>query len=104
MSVEASLSALNASMLGTSERTLAWAADLFARSLNDRYDGIAMASRMPMMMMTTRSSMRVKPLSSPARRCRNLLDMQGAPSMGMDEVAAPASATSLTTGTLDRVT
>src|SRR6059058_4225554 len=56
-------------------RTLALAADWFARSLNDRYDGIAIASRMPRMMMTTRSSMSVKPLSSPASRCRILLVM-----------------------------
>src|SRR5881275_1439624 len=62
------LSALYASTAGTAARTLAFAADWFARSLNDRYEGIAIASRIPRMMMTTRSSMRVKPLSSPARR------------------------------------
>src|SRR5437870_478762 len=65
-------SALYASTAGTAARTLAFAADWFARSLNDRYDGIAIASRMPRMMMTTRSSMRVKPLSSPAIRFMNL--------------------------------
>src|SRR5919108_3550452 len=52
-------------------RTSAFAAELLARSRNDRYDGIAIASRMPRMMMTTSSSMRVKPLSSPAIRFRN---------------------------------
>src|SRR5437870_8745589 len=61
-------SALYASTAGTAARTLAFAADWFARSLNDRYEGIAIASRMPRMMMTTRSSMRVKPLSSRASR------------------------------------
>src|SRR6266536_6332487 len=50
------------------ERTLALAADFCARSLNVRYDGIAIASRIPMMMTTTRSSMSVKPDSSRARR------------------------------------
>src|SRR5438876_1058796 len=62
------LSALYASTAGTAARTFALAADWFARSLNERYDGIAIASRMPRMMMTTRSSMSVKPLSSPASR------------------------------------
>src|SRR6266508_1209109 len=57
-------------MAGTAARTLAFAAESFARSLKPRYDGTAIASRMPMMTMTTRSSMRVKPLSSRARRCR----------------------------------
>src|SRR6059058_4193105 len=66
------LSALYASTAGTAARTLALAADWFARSLNERYEGIAIASRMPRMMMTTRSSMRVKPLSSPASRFDNL--------------------------------
>src|SRR3954471_22099027 len=55
-------------MPGTDARTFAWAAALFARSLNFRYDGIAIASRIPMMMMTTRSSIRVKPDSSFAKR------------------------------------
>src|SRR5215208_6505401 len=50
------------------ERTFALAADFCARSLNVRYDGMAIASRMPMMMTTTRSSMSVKPDSSFARR------------------------------------
>src|SRR2546430_951856 len=57
-------------------RTLALAAELFARSRKLRYEGIAIASRMPRMMMTTSSSMRVNPLSSPASRRRNLLVMQ----------------------------
>src|SRR6266576_5356821 len=70
------LSALKASTAGIAARTLAVAAELFARSLKLRYEGIAIASRMPKMMMTTRSSMRVKPLSSPASRCRILLVMQ----------------------------
>src|ERR1700747_2591132 len=48
-------------------RTFACAADLLARSLKLRYDGTAIASRMPRMMMTTRSSIRVKPCSPPAR-------------------------------------
>src|SRR5437868_12449734 len=70
------LSALNASTAGIAARTFALAAELFARSRKLRYEGIAIASRMPRMMMTTRSSMRVKPLSSPASRCRILLDIQ----------------------------
>src|SRR5258707_495600 len=57
-------------MPGTAARTLACAAALFARSLNLRYDGIAIASRIPMMMMTTRSSMSVKPSSLLSRICR----------------------------------
>src|ERR671934_2148134 len=71
------LSALYASTAGTAARTFAFAAELLARSRNDRYDGIAIAKRMPRMMMTTSSSMRVKPLSSPASRCRILLDILG---------------------------
>src|SRR5207244_5686967 len=70
------LSALYASTAGIAARTFAFAAELFARSRKLRYEGIAIASRMPRMMMTTRSSMRVKPLSSPASRCRILLVMQ----------------------------
>src|SRR3954471_18727115 len=66
-------------------RTLALAAELLARSRKLRYEGTAIANRMPRMMMTTRSSMRVKPLSSPASRCRILLIMRGAPSMGAYE-------------------
>src|SRR4051794_12895727 len=54
-------------MPGIDARTLACAAALFARSLNLRYDGIAIASRIPMMMMTTRSSMSVKPSSAWSR-------------------------------------
>src|SRR4051812_28699356 len=50
-------------MAGTAARMLAWAAELLARSRKLRYEGIAMASRIPRMMMTTRSSIRVKPCS-----------------------------------------
>src|ERR671910_1278370 len=57
------LSAKYASAPGIDARTLACAADLFARSRNFMYDGIAIASRIPMMMITTRSSIRVKPPS-----------------------------------------
>jgi len=39
------------------------AACSLARSRNLRYDGIAIASKIPMMMITTRSSIRVKPPS-----------------------------------------
>src|SRR6059058_2803662 len=56
-------------------RTLAWAADLFARVRKLRYEGIAIASRIPRMMITTKSSISVKPRSSRARRCRNALIM-----------------------------
>src|SRR3954451_24702774 len=66
-------SALNASMPGTAARTLAWAADLFARVRKLRYDGIAMASRIPRMMITTRSSISVKPRSSVLIRCHRLV-------------------------------
>src|SRR3954447_1602099 len=59
-------------MPGTAARTLACAADLFARVRKLRYDGIAIASRIPRMMITTRSSISVKPLSSLVRRCRKL--------------------------------
>src|SRR6266480_11367 len=62
-------------MPGTAARTLAWAADLFARVRKLRYEGIAIASRIPRMMITTRSSISVKPRSSRARRCRNTLIM-----------------------------
>src|SRR5207253_636136 len=57
-------------MPGTAARTLACAAELLARFLKLRYEGIAIASRIPRMMMTTSSSIRVKPLSSLARRLR----------------------------------
>src|SRR5947207_9451254 len=50
-------------MPGTAARTLAWAADLFARVRKLRYEGIAIASRIPKMMITTRSSINVKPSS-----------------------------------------
>src|SRR5438105_1661609 len=59
-------------MPGTAARTLACAADALARFLKLRYEGIAIASRIPRMMMTTRSSISVKPLSSRATRCRRL--------------------------------
>src|SRR5437762_14375236 len=55
------LSEKNASADGTADRRLACAAERLARSLKPRYDGTAIASRMPMMTMTTRSSMSVKP-------------------------------------------
>src|SRR6476659_11033342 len=57
-----------ASTAGTAARTFDCAADFSARSLKPRYDGTAIASRMPRITMTTRSSMRVKP-SSLASRC-----------------------------------
>src|ERR671925_1107838 len=62
-------------MPGTAARTFACAAELLARFLKLRYDGIAIASRIPRMMMTTSSSIRVKPLSSEARRFRRVLIM-----------------------------
>src|ERR687885_2931486 len=62
-------------MPGTAARTLACAAELLARFLKLRYDGIAIASRIPRMMMTTSSAIRVKPLSSLARRFRRVLVM-----------------------------
>src|ERR671937_823568 len=60
-------SALYASMPGTAARTFACAADLFARVRKLRYEGIAIASRIPRMMITTRSSISVKPCSLPRR-------------------------------------
>src|SRR5919109_4641059 len=92
------LSALYASTAGIAARTLALAAELFARSRKLRYEGIAIASRMPRMMMTTRSSMRVKPLSSPASRCRILLVMQVLLPWGTNGVAEHASTDSPTVG------
>src|SRR6266487_358936 len=53
-------------MPGTAARTFACAADLLARVRKLRYEGIAIASRIPRMMITTRSSIRVKP---PSSRC-----------------------------------
>src|SRR5437016_13676266 len=50
-------------MPGMAARTLAWAADLLARVRKLRYEGIAIASRIPRMMITTRSSISVKPSS-----------------------------------------
>src|SRR5919109_2322107 len=63
-------------MPGTAARTFACAAELLARFLKLRYDGIAIASRIPRMMMTTSSSIRVKPLSSEAMRFRRVLVMR----------------------------
>src|ERR671923_196170 len=63
-------------MPGTAARTFACAAELLARFLKLRYDGIAIASRIPRMMMTTSSSIRVKPLSSVANRFRRVLIMR----------------------------
>src|SRR5580765_3890419 len=51
------------SAAGMAERTFALAAAVTALSLKLRYAGTAIATRMPRMMMTTRSSMRVKPCS-----------------------------------------
>src|SRR5919201_6927687 len=65
-------SALYASIPGTAARTFACAAELFARLRKLRYEGIAIASRIPRMMITTRSSISVKPRSS-LSRCRKLL-------------------------------
>src|SRR5262249_61459994 len=63
---------------------------LLARSLKVRYEGIAIASRIPMMMTTTRSSMSVKPDSSRARRLA-ILDLTfGSPSGRGDLVRAMA--------------
>src|SRR3954451_6041816 len=62
-------------MPGTAARTLACAADLFARVRKLRYEGIAIASRIPRMMITTRSSISVKPRSSLRTRCHSLLDI-----------------------------
>ena len=59
-----------ASTSGIAARTFALAAESFARSRKLMYDGTAMASRMPMMMITTRSSIRVKP---PSRSLRLIL-------------------------------
>src|SRR3954447_18373186 len=66
------LSEKNASADGTADRRLACAAERLARSLNPRYDGTAIASRMPMITITTSSSISVKP-SSRCSRCRNLV-------------------------------
>src|SRR3954468_14611764 len=45
------------------ERTLACAAETSALLRKPRYDGTAIATRMPRMMMTTSSSIRVNPCS-----------------------------------------
>src|SRR5580765_4679047 len=49
------------------ERTFASAAAFAALPRKLRYDGTAIATRMPRMMMTTRSSIRVKPCSPASR-------------------------------------
>src|SRR5467141_2131540 len=67
-------------MSGSTARTLACAADLLARSLKLRYDGTAIASRMPRMMMTTRSSISVKPCSEPRRDLRRAIIGRASPS------------------------
>src|SRR5436305_1729980 len=59
---------------------LACAADLLARSLKLRYDGTAIASRMPRMMMTTRSSIRVKHSSEARRVVRRVMIGRASPS------------------------
>ena len=51
----------------TAARTFDAAAFSLARSLKPRYDGTAIASRMPMMTMTTRSSISVNPSSRASR-------------------------------------
>ena len=53
---------------GIAARRFALAAASLPRVLKPRYDGTAIASRMPMMMITTRSSIRVKPFSLFASR------------------------------------
>src|SRR5215467_6270637 len=64
----------NASTDGTAARRSAPAALLFARSRKLRYEGIAMAVRIARMIITTRSSIRVKPFSL-LIRFRNLSSM-----------------------------
>src|SRR5690348_1589288 len=73
-------------MSGSTARMFACAADLFARSLKLRYDGTAIASRMPRMMMTTRSSIRVKPCSELRRAFRRAFMVLQTPfgSIGVD--------------------
>src|SRR5581483_8983701 len=63
---------MNASAAGIAERTFACAADVLAVFVKLRYAGTAIATRMPRMIMTTRSSMSVKPCSL-ARRFLILL-------------------------------
>ena len=70
MTVYVPLSAKYASADGTAARTFGRAA-VSVGAPKPRYDGTAIASRMPMMTMTTRSSMRVKP-SSRASRSRSV--------------------------------
>src|ERR671925_788426 len=79
-------------MPGTAARTLAWAADLFARVRKLRYEGIAIASRIPRMMITTRSSISVKPRSSLVSRCRMVcirLSFEVTAMARMDRLARP---------------
>src|SRR6476661_3988181 len=74
MPVYVPLSEKNASTDGIAARRSAPAALLFARSLKLRYDGIAIAVRIARMIITTRSSIRVKPFWL-LRRFRNLSSM-----------------------------
>src|SRR5438132_8773421 len=60
---------------GISERRFAFAAEVSARPLKLRYDGIAIAVRIPRMITTTSSSIRVKPRSSRAIRFRSLFSI-----------------------------
>src|SRR4051794_7702174 len=66
-------SAKYASADGIAVRTSEAPAVSCALPRNARYDGTAIASRMPMMMMTTRSSMRVKPSSERSRFWRRFM-------------------------------
>ncbi len=68
------LSENHASTAGIAARRSAPAALLFARSLKLRYEGIAIAVRIARMIITTRSSIRVKPFSF-LSRFRNLSSM-----------------------------
>src|SRR5919108_6232801 len=76
----------------TAARTFACAADLFARERKLRYEGIAIASRIPRMMITTRSSISVKPRSSLVSRCRMVcirLSFEVTAMARMDRLARP---------------
>src|SRR6266581_4905096 len=70
------LSAKKDSIEGMIERTFAFAAASFARVLKLRYEGIAIDVRIPRMMTTIRSSIRVNPRSSPLTRLRKLSIMR----------------------------
>src|SRR5712691_4373957 len=73
------LSAKKDSIEGMIERTFAFAAASFARVLKLRYEGIAIDVRIPRMMTTIRSSIRVNPRSSPLTRLRKLSIMRLTP-------------------------